>query len=104
MANMSPICSMMVAKAIGMTARMVDSISEVLPSSITASIVCSLAMGNPTHAASPSGAKSTSPIQAAMTYETMTPRRTGIILMMPLPQMEETITVTMEMMASSQFV
>ena len=39
MANISPMCSMMVAKAIGMMARMADSMSVVLPSSRTASMV-----------------------------------------------------------------
>ena len=66
MASMSPMCSMMVAKAIGMIARMVESISVVLPSSNTARIVRSLLIGKPTHAASPRGVKSTSPIIAAM--------------------------------------
>ena len=87
-----------------MTARMVDSISDVLPSSNTARMVWSFSIGKPTQAASPRGEKSTSPRQAAMTYDTMTPSNTGIILTMPLPQMDATMTVTIDRMASSQLV
>ena len=104
MASISPICSIIVAKAIGIMARMVDSISDVLPCSNTAHIVRSFSIGKPTHAASPSGAKSTSPMQAAMTYDTMTPNSTGMIFIIPLPQTDDTITVTMAMIASSQLV
>ena len=63
-----------------------------------------MAMGKPTHAASPRGEKSTSPMQAAMIYDTTTPRSTGIILMMPLPHTEDVMTVTMAMIANSQLV
>ena len=104
MASMSPICSMMVAKAIGMMARMEESISVLLPSSKTARTVRSLLMGKPTHAASLTGVKSTSPISAAITYEAMTPSSMGIIFTIPLPHTDEDITTTMAMMASSQLV
>ena len=67
----------------------VDCISDVLPCSNTAHIVRSFSIGNPTHAASPNGVKSTSPMHAAITYDTVPPNSTGIILMMPLPQMDK---------------
>ena len=65
MAHISPMCSMMVAMAIGMMAMMVETRNVVSTLSKTASAVCSLLKGSPIQAASSSAAKSTSPITTA---------------------------------------
>ena len=65
MAHISPICSMIVATAIGTMAMMVEMRNEVSRLSITAKTVCSRLNGKPIQAASSSAAKSTSPITAA---------------------------------------
>ena len=66
MAHISPICSMMVAMAIGMIAIIVEIRNVVSRLSNTASAVCSLLNGSPIHAASLSDEKSTSPIATAV--------------------------------------
>ena len=65
MAHISPICSIIVAKAMGKIAIMEVIIRSKLGSFITTIAVRSILMGNPIHAASLSCVKSTSPIVAA---------------------------------------
>ena len=66
MAHISPICSMMVAMAMGMMAMIVEMRKVVSRLSKTANAVCSLLNGNPIHAASLKDEKSTSPITTAV--------------------------------------
>ena len=103
MAHMSPMCSMIVAKAMGKMAMIDVTMRSKLGSFATERAVRSMSMGRPTHAASLSLEKSTSPMAAASTYEPSTPSRMGTILTMPLPQMEVPMTMTMAVMASNQF-
>ena len=102
-AHMSPMCSMIVAKAIGKMAMIDVTIRSKLGSFITEIAVRSISIGRPIHATSLSLEKSTSPIAAARIYDPTTPSRIGTILMMPLPQIDVPMTIAMAVTASSQF-
>ena len=104
MAHISPICSMIVAKAMGTMAMMLLMRNVMSVFSRTASTVCSRLTGKPNHAASETFEKSTLPIIDATAYDTTTPSRIGTIFTMPRPQMLLTITVAMAMMARGQSV
>ena len=58
--------------------------------------------GRPSQAASFTAVKSTLPVTAATRYEATTPRRMGIILIMPLPKMLVTTTTRMATRAIHQ--
>lgn len=103
MAHISPICSIIVAKAIGKIAIIEVKIRSKLGSFITENVVRSISTGQPIHAASPSLVKSTSPIAAAKIYEPSTPSSIGTIFIMPLPQIDVPITIAMAVTARSQF-
>ena len=106
MAEMSPMCSIIVASAMGM---MVMMAVTARPGSKVGlanrpNTVFSHATGSPTHGAATTPEKSTSPKATATAYETTTPMRMGTILIMPRPQMLHTTIVTMATMATTQFV
>ena len=104
MADTLPICSIIVANASGtmvMTAVMASPASKFAPN--TENTVSSHATGSPTHAASATPPKSTSPRAAATAYDPATPSRMGTIFTMPLPQMLAATMMATATSATSQF-
>ena len=61
-----------------------------------------MATGSPIQGAEAMTDVSTMPMKAAHTYETMTPMRTGMILIMPLPHMLQMMITRRAMMATGQ--
>ena len=102
-AHMSPICSIMVAREMGMMAMMAAMIRLQLGLLNTAMAVFSHLTGRPIQAASLTALKSHRPKQAATIYEPSTPRRMGMILIIPLPQMLQTMMIAIARMAIHQF-
>ena len=104
MADMSPICSIIVANASGtmvMMAVMASPVSNDSPNS--ENTVLSHATGSPTHGAAATVEKSTSPANAATAYDTITPSKMGTIFTMPLPQILHTTMTAIATTAMSQF-
>ena len=66
--------------------------------------VFSIKTGKPTQSAEATPEKSTSPMTIAHTYDTITPMRMGMTLIMPRPQTLQTMIVTIAMSAMIQFV
>ena len=90
---MSPICSIMVASEIGTMVMMAVTTRPQSGLLNTAKAVFSQLKGIPTHFAACTPLKSTWPKQAAMRYEPMTPSSTGMIRIMPLPHMLQTMMI-----------
>ena len=101
-AHMSPICSIMVAREMGTIAMIALSTRPQLGLANTWKAVFSHWKGRPTQAASFTAEKSQIPKQAATRYEPRTPRRMGMILIMPFPQMLQTIIMTIASRAIHQ--
>ena len=100
---MSPMCSIMVAREIGMMAMMAAMTRLQLGLLNTWNAVFSHLTGRPIQAASLTALKSQRPKQAATTYEPSTPSRMGMILIIPLPQMLHTIIMAIARRAIHQF-
>ena len=103
MAEMSPICSTIVASAIGIMV-IIDVINkeELKCAPNMEKTVASLATGSPNHAASLIVLKSTSPKNIPAIYDTTTPMSIGMILIIPLPKMLHIITTTIAISATHQ--
>ena len=105
MAETSPICSIIVANANGMMVMIAVMASpESNPGPNSANTVLSHSSGSPTQSASATAEKSTSPIMKANTYDTMTPMRMGMILIIPRPHTLHTTIAASATRATSQFV
>ena len=94
----------MVASAIGIMVITAVISKDTSKSLKIANTVRSHEIGSPIHAASLTAVKSTLPVTAATIYEARTPKIIGTILIIPLPQILQTITTTIATNAIHQFV
>ena len=91
---MSPMCSIIVASEMGTMVMMAVTTRPQSGFLNTAKAVFSQLKGIPIHLAAWTPLKSTWPKQAAMRYDPMTPRSTGMMRIMPLPQMLHTMMIS----------
>ena len=101
-AEISPICSTIVASAIGMIVMTAFASVDQSGSLKTSNAVFSILKGRPIQAASRTESKLTMPRKHAAIYETITPRRTGTILIMPFPKTLQTTTTRIARTATIQ--
>ena len=101
---MSPICSIIVAKEIGIMVRQLlnSKAGSKFPLVNKENTVRLYSIGKPNQLDSATGVKSISPRTVAKRYDTMTPSRIGIIFTIPFPKILQKITTTMAVKASPQ--